>query len=103
MLPDLGLSRFFSLISNDVEVDDAVAMIYVAMANEPISPTDNSPHTRTTFFDKRINQYKRCVMLMANKRFSMNKTRKLLSRNDVTIAFEWYKLFFTFVRNQYKY
>ena len=55
-----------------LEVDNAVAMIYVAMANESVSPTDNSPHTRTTFFDKKINQYKRCVLPTANERFSMN-------------------------------
>ena len=66
--PDL-----FHIISNGIEVDDAVAMIYVAMANEPVSPTNNLPHTRTMFFDKKINQYKRCVLLTANERFSMNK------------------------------
>ena len=78
MVPDLGLSRFFFLlISNGVEVDDAVAMIYVAMANEPVSITDNLPHLRTTFFDKKINQYKRCVLLMANERFSINKTSRI--------------------------
>ena len=64
------------IISNGVEVD-AVAMIYVAIANKPVSPTDNSPHTRTLFFDKKINQYEMCVLLMANERFSMNKTSQI--------------------------
>ena len=76
MLPDFGLSRFLS-ISNGVEVDDAVAMINVAMTNEPVSFTNNSPHTLTTFFDKKINQYKSCVLLTANERFSMNKTLQI--------------------------
>ena len=70
--PDL-----FLIVSNGVEVDDAVAMIYVATANEPVSPTDNSPHTLTTFFAKKINQYKWCVSLMANKKFSRNKTSQI--------------------------
>ena len=64
------------IISNCVEVDDFVTMIYVARANEPVSPTDNSPYAQT-FFDKKINQYKRCVLLTANERFSMNKTLQI--------------------------
>ena len=43
-----------------LEVVDAVAITYIAMANEPVSPTDNSPHTQTTFFDMKINQ-KVCI------------------------------------------
>ena len=73
--PDL-----FFIISNGVETNDAVAMIYLAMANKPVLPTDNSPHTphtRTKVFDKKINQYKRCVLLMANQGFSMNKTSQI--------------------------
>ena len=46
--------ELFCIISNGVEVDDAVDMIYVAMANKLVSPTDNSPHTRATFFDMKI-------------------------------------------------
>ena len=65
------------IISNGVEIDDAVASIYVAMANKPVLPTDNLPHTQTTFFDKKINQYERCVLLTANERFSMNKTGQI--------------------------
>ena len=57
-----------------LKADDAVAMIYVAMANEPVSPTDNSSHLRTTFLEKKINQYKMYVLLTANERFSMIKT-----------------------------
>ena len=81
MLPDLGLSRFiknyFLYISNGVQVDDAVAMINVAMANKPVSPTKNLPHTQTTFFDRKMNQHKRCVLLTANERFSMNRTSQI--------------------------
>ena len=62
------------LSSNGVEVDDAVAMIYIAIVNEPVLPTDKSPHTRTMFLDKKITQYKTSVLLTANERFSMNKT-----------------------------
>ena len=68
MLPDLGFSRFIFIISNGIEVDEAVPMIYIAMANEPVLPTDNSPHTRKMFFDKKVNQY---------KRISMNKTSQI--------------------------
>ena len=68
MLPDLGFSDLFFIISNGVEID-AVAMIYVAMADEPISPTDNLPHTLTKFFDKKLNQYKRCVLLTVKEGF----------------------------------
>ena len=68
--------ELFFIISNGVEVDDVVAMIYVAMVNKLVSPSDNSPHTRT-FCDTKINQYKMCVLPTANKRFSMNKTLQI--------------------------
>ena len=73
----LDFPNLFFNISNGVKADDAVAMIYVAELNEPVSPIDNLPHTQTTFFDQKINQYKMCVLLTANKRFSMNKTSQI--------------------------
>ena len=78
--PDL-----FVIISNGVEVD-TVAMLSIAMANEHVSPTDNSPHMRATFFlQENKSIQKVCITNSKQKVFYEYKLCKLMSRNDVTI------------------
>ena len=67
---------FIFIISNGVE-DDAVLMIYVAMANKPVSPTDNLPHRRTTFLTRKYINTKGVYYLQQTKSFSTNNTSQI--------------------------
>ena len=79
--PDL-----FFIISNGIEVDDAVAMIYVAIENEPVSPTVIR-HICGCFSQENKSIRKVCITNGKRKVFQAKKLCKLMSWDDVTIAF----------------